>query len=58
MIFIAAAVLTPSPDAFSQILMAVPLMFLYEISILVSRYAGRKKKAGEENAAAGVLDNE
>ena len=38
--------------------MAVPLMFLYEISILVSRYAGRKKKAGEENAAAGVLDNE
>jgi len=62
MIFIAAAVLTPSPDAFSQILMAVPLMFLYEISILVSRYAGRKKNAaeanGEEKTAAGVLENE
>ncbi|MFA7683337.1 MAG: twin-arginine translocase subunit TatC [Syntrophales bacterium] len=42
LIFIAAAVLTPSPDCLSQILMAVPLMFLYELSILVSKIAGRK----------------
>ncbi|MBN1664110.1 MAG: twin-arginine translocase subunit TatC [Deltaproteobacteria bacterium] len=41
-IFIAAAVLTPSPDAFSQILMAVPLYILYELSIFVSKFAGRK----------------
>lgn len=42
-IFIVAAILTPSPDAVSQILMAIPLMFLYEISIFVSRFAGKKK---------------
>jgi sec-independent protein translocase protein TatC len=42
-IFIVAAILTPSPDALSQILMAIPLMFLYEISIFVSRFAGKKK---------------
>ncbi len=54
MIFIAAAVLTPSPDAFSQILMAIPLMFLYEISIFVSRYAGKKKteEHNDETVAA------
>jgi len=43
-IFIAAAVLTPSPDILSQILMAVPLMLLYEVSIVVSKIAGRKRK--------------
>ena len=41
-IFIVAAVLTPSPDAFSQILMAVPLLILYELSILVARVVGPK----------------
>ncbi|MBN1291527.1 MAG: twin-arginine translocase subunit TatC [Candidatus Latescibacteria bacterium] len=40
-IFIIGAVLTP-PDPLSQILMAVPLWFLYEISILVARIMGRK----------------
>ncbi|MDZ7288870.1 MAG: twin-arginine translocase subunit TatC [candidate division KSB1 bacterium] len=38
-IFVAAAVLTPSVDAFTQILLAVPLLVLYEISIWVSRIA-------------------
>lgn len=33
-IFIVAAVLTPTPDIFNQCLMAVPLMILYELSIL------------------------
>ena len=47
-IFIVAAILTPSPDALSQVLMAIPLMFLYEVSIFVSRFAG-KKKAEPEN---------
>ena len=47
-IFIVAAILTPSPDALSQILMAVPLMLLYEVSIFVARFAGRKKPAPEE----------
>jgi len=43
-IFVAAAVLTPSPDALSQIPMAIPLLFLYEISIVVSRFAEKKQK--------------
>ncbi len=40
-IFIMGAVLTP-PDPISQIMMAAPLILLYEISILVARFAGRK----------------
>lgn len=31
--FLAAAVLTPTPDVFNQLLMAVPLIVLYQISI-------------------------
>jgi len=40
--FIVAAILTPTPDVISQILMAVPLMALYEISILGARLFGKK----------------
>jgi sec-independent protein translocase protein TatC len=42
-IFIVAAILTPSPDALSQVIMAIPLIFLYEISIFVAKFAGRKR---------------
>jgi sec-independent protein translocase protein TatC len=42
-IFVVAAILTPSPDAVSQLLMAVPLMFLYEVSIIVTKWVERKK---------------
>jgi sec-independent protein translocase protein TatC len=47
-IFIVAAILTPSPDAISQILMAIPLMILYEVSIFVAKFAARKTPATEE----------
>jgi sec-independent protein translocase protein TatC len=47
LIFIIAAFLTP-PDVISQFLMAVPLMVLYEISILIAKIAGKKKKEAEE----------
>lgn len=44
-ILIAAAIITPSPDVTSQLLVAFPLYILYEISILVSaREVNRKKK--------------
>ena len=43
--FIAAAVLTPTPDAFNQVLMAVPIIILYEIGILLSIIIYRKKKS-------------
>ena len=49
-IFIVAAILTPSPDAFSQIIMAIPLMVLYEISIFLAKYAGKKKKETKDAA--------
>ena len=42
LIFIIAAVLTP-PDVISQFLMALPLMVLYEFSILIAKIAGKKK---------------
>jgi sec-independent protein translocase protein TatC len=40
-IFIVAAILTP-PEPISQILMAIPLLFLYGVSIITSLLAGRK----------------
>jgi sec-independent protein translocase protein TatC len=42
-IFIVAAVITP-PDPISQIGLAIPLMFLYEISILIIKYLEKSKK--------------
>jgi len=44
-IFVVAAILTPSPDALSQTLMAVPLYFLYEVSIIVTKLVEKKKAA-------------
>jgi len=43
--FVAAAILTPTPDVFNQTLMAVPIIVLYEIGILVSRIFVRRKTA-------------
>jgi len=40
-ILIISALLTPSPDCVSQILLAVPLVVLYEISILFSKLTFR-----------------
>lgn len=58
-IFIVAAVLTPTPDAASQLLMAVPLTGLYAISILVAWFFGRERSAaaGEEATGAGAVDD-
>ncbi len=41
--FIIAAILTPTPDMFNQILMAIPIIILYETGILISRIFIRKK---------------
>ncbi len=38
-IFVLAAILTPSIDAFTQILMAVPLAILYEVSIWLAKWS-------------------
>lgn len=44
-IFILAAILTPSPDPVSQLLLALPLFLLFETSLLISRFTEAKKKA-------------
>jgi sec-independent protein translocase protein TatC len=41
-ILIVAAVITPSPDVTSQLLVAFPLYLLYELSIFVSMYVVKK----------------
>jgi sec-independent protein translocase protein TatC len=41
--FVIAALLTPTPDAFNQTLMAVPMLLLYEAGIWASKILGRKK---------------
>ena len=43
-ILVVAAIVTPSPDVTSQMLVAVPMYFLYEISIFVSKYVVKKYK--------------
>ena len=42
--FVAAAILTPTPDAFNQALMAGPLIILYEVGIICARLFGRRPK--------------
>ena len=48
-IFILAAIITP-PDIVSQIMVAVPMLALYEISIALSRVVGKAKKRTAEAA--------
>ena len=48
-ILIIAAVITPSPDITSQLLVTFPLYFLYEASIFVSHYAIKKRLASANN---------
>jgi sec-independent protein translocase protein TatC len=43
-ILILAAVITPSPDITSQLLVALPVYVLYELSIFVSAYVVNKKE--------------
>jgi sec-independent protein translocase protein TatC len=43
-ILILAAVITPSPDVTSQMVVAVPMYVLYEISIFVSAYVVKKRE--------------
>ncbi|MEG2173598.1 MAG: twin-arginine translocase subunit TatC [Desulfovibrionaceae bacterium] len=46
-IFIVAAILTP-PDVMSQMLMAIPMLLLYELSIFIAVAFGKKPKAEQE----------
>ncbi len=45
-IFIVAAIVTPTPDAFNMTILALPMLFLYEVSIWVSKFSYRHKSKG------------
>ncbi|GAB1372403.1 hypothetical protein MASR1M45_24650 [Candidatus Kapaibacterium sp.] len=47
-ILIIAAIITPTPDPVNQLFFAIPLVILYEISIIVARLAYKKKEDPEE----------
>lgn len=44
-VFLAAALITPTPDPFNQTLVAIPLYVLYELGLLISRFAGGSRTA-------------
>lgn len=46
-ILIVAGIITPSPDIYSQVLVAVPLVLLYEVSIVVSGRIERQRMRAE-----------
>ncbi len=48
--FIIAAVLTPTPDIFNQVLMAGPLCLLYELGIISARIFGKRPARAEKPA--------
>jgi sec-independent protein translocase protein TatC len=52
--FVASALLTPTPDAFNQMLMAGPLLILYEVGIVCARIFARRAPApvAEQSTAA------
>jgi sec-independent protein translocase protein TatC len=47
---IIAALLTPGPDFYSQVLMAIPMLLLYEIGIQLGRFLARPRKTPEPPA--------
>lgn len=60
--FVIAAILTPTPDVVNQLLMAIPLVVLYEISIVAVALFGRKTlpgfAAGQETEVTSPQDGE
>jgi sec-independent protein translocase protein TatC len=48
MILILAAIITPSPDWTSQLIVSIPLLLLYEISIMICRRVDKQKEKEEK----------
>ena len=53
LIFIAAAILTPGPDIASQLLLAIPLLLLYEASVFLAMLVDRAHRKKKEKVLAG-----
>ncbi len=56
-IFLIAAVITP-PDVVSQIMVAVPMIVLYELSIFLSRLVRKKRKIDDDEAESEQIKSE
>jgi sec-independent protein translocase protein TatC len=54
-VFVLAAVITP-PDPFSQLGLAVPLLLLYEISIVVARFVEKRRAQASDDDGDGGSD--
>ncbi|MBI4509505.1 MAG: twin-arginine translocase subunit TatC [Deltaproteobacteria bacterium] len=52
--FVVGAILTPGPDVFSQLLMAGPMIVLYNVSILVAWVVTKRREAAERTDATAV----
>jgi sec-independent protein translocase protein TatC len=50
-ILIISAVVTPTPDMVTQTLLAIPMIVLYEVSILVSKFSQKKESVKSEESA-------
>jgi sec-independent protein translocase protein TatC len=55
MVFAAAAILTP-PDIISQIGLAIPIIILYEISIIAVRSVEKKKAEAEDEDEEEIVE--
>ena len=49
--FVVAAIITPTPDAFTQCMMAIPMIILYEAGIVVSRLAMRRRDTDDRESS-------
>lgn len=49
-IFIIAAVITPTPDMVTQSIIAIPMLGLYGLSILIALVFGKKRKKGSKKS--------
>ena len=58
LIFVVAAAITPSPDVMSQLLMAGPLLVLYEISVWIVYLSGRKAETEDTGEPEKPSDSE
>ena len=56
--FIIAAILTPTPDVVNQMMMGIPLLILYEISVVAVYFFGKKTFMGfqEEDGTERELE--
>jgi len=50
-VFVLAAIVTP-PDVISQLMLAIPMILLYEAGIIASRILAPRRAAGDDEPAA------